>query len=380
MGTWARTAPVGARIRLANIIDFHADACAREGSRLYSYLLRRVAEDVTVGGAFGPLLLGHAHDRFASAPLSRLMASVHRIVLEGRAPELALHYPSVGGWFDAEVLVELADPDAADVLVFRDSGSGLDPWPAFVETVLVSESEISAYLDLPDQTNDVTRSAGLLAGFLRVADLCPMPMRLLEIGASAGLNLRWDQLRYESPQWSFGPKSSPVRLCEPWLDRAPVVGRAPEIIERRGCDVLPIDPTSVVGRRMVRSFIRPDDMIRLSLVDRACSIAADHPVTIDAANAAAWLPEQLQRQVPGAVTVVFHSMLWSSLSPLEQDQIEATVTTAGGQATPDAPVAWLRLESIHGRPVTRLTCWPHQAEKVVARGEAQGPQRWKLSA
>jgi hypothetical protein len=37
----------------------------------------------------------------------------------------------------------------------------------------------------------------LIGGFLRVAAMTRRPLRLLEVGSSAGLNLRWDHYRYE---------------------------------------------------------------------------------------------------------------------------------------------------------------------------------------
>ena len=63
------------------------------------------------------VLAGHQDDPGPSALALRLMGAVHRLVLSGRAPELAKHYPSVGGrphlptlWEDAlPALTEHAD-------------------------------------------------------------------------------------------------------------------------------------------------------------------------------------------------------------------------------------------------------------------------------
>jgi hypothetical protein len=47
-------------------------------------------------------------------------------------------------------------------------------------------------VDDPVQTNEPARSAGLLGGFLEIARRTGLALRLLEVGASAGLNLRFD--------------------------------------------------------------------------------------------------------------------------------------------------------------------------------------------
>ena len=44
----------------------------------------------------------------------------------------------------------------------------------------------------------------LLGGFLEVAHRTKLPLRILEVGASAGLNLNWDRYRYESTDGAWG--------------------------------------------------------------------------------------------------------------------------------------------------------------------------------
>ena len=67
--------------------------------------------------------------------------------------------------------------------------------------------EIRGLLALGCQTNEVGRSAALLGGFLEVAHRAGLPLRILEVGASAGLNLNWDRYRYES-----GKSGEPVEV------------------------------------------------------------------------------------------------------------------------------------------------------------------------
>src|SRR5262245_44634025 len=82
--------------------------CAALRSPPYAGLLGRLAADVEAGGPALAVLRGHEADPPGSALALRLLGAVHRLVLEGRAPDLAAFYPSAGG----------------------DAGRG-DPWPAF---------------------------------------------------------------------------------------------------------------------------------------------------------------------------------------------------------------------------------------------------------
>ena len=69
-------------------------ACARAGSQLYADVLGGVIADVATGGVCAEILGPHRDDPFATALPLRFLGAVHRLVLEGRAPALAAHYPS----------------------------------------------------------------------------------------------------------------------------------------------------------------------------------------------------------------------------------------------------------------------------------------------
>jgi hypothetical protein len=124
----------------------------------------------------------------------RLMGAVHRLVLRGDAPELAAHYPSAGG---------------------RPG----DAWPVFVGVLRDHRDELRRLVKNPVQTNEPGRCVALLGGFLEVARVTGMPLRLLEVGASAGLNLRFDRYRYELGDERWGPEDSPlvIRSASPAL-------------------------------------------------------------------------------------------------------------------------------------------------------------------
>ena len=155
--------------------------CERLGSPLYATLLERAADDAASGGPVFEVLRGHESDPPGSALALRFMGSVHRLVLSGAAPALAAFYPSAAG---------------------RPAKG--DRWLAFRATVADNAEQLRSMVGDPVQTNEVGRSATLLGGFLTIAGETGMPLRLLEVGSSAGLNLRWDRYHYSSGAWTWG--------------------------------------------------------------------------------------------------------------------------------------------------------------------------------
>src|SRR5439155_230813 len=70
------------------------------------------------------------------------------------------------------------------------------------------------------------------------------PLVIIELGASAGLNLMWDQYRYEyEGDASCGPSDATVVIRSAFRgDRRPrLPERAPAVVGRVGVDLVPID-------------------------------------------------------------------------------------------------------------------------------------------
>ena len=65
----------------------------KTSSRLYSTLLRQAAEDVRAAGVCCAVLHGHHDDPPDSALALRFLGAVHRIVLQGKAPQRIVHTP-----------------------------------------------------------------------------------------------------------------------------------------------------------------------------------------------------------------------------------------------------------------------------------------------
>jgi D-aspartate ligase len=317
------------------------------GSPLYGTLLERVADDVEAQGPCWRLLAERPPSGVGqSDPLSvRLMGAMHRLVLEGAAPELARFYPSVGG-----------------------TNSG-DPWPAFVETVETHHDRIVKLLDRPVQTNEVARCSALLSGFLMVTRETGLPLRLLELGSSAGLLLRWPEYYYVEGELRWGDPGSPVRLEGAYAAGHPSFEGAATVAERRGCDAAPLDPGSAEDRLTLMSFVWADEAWRFELLKAALDIAQRDPIAVEKADAVDWLEARLAEPAPGMATVVFHSLFIHFLDEKRRARLEAALETAGRRATGQAPLAWLSLEwgtsGKGGTPELCLTTWPGTTRKLA---------------
>jgi hypothetical protein len=238
-----------------------------------------------------------------------------------------------------------------------------------------------------DPAAAVYRSAGgTAAGPARAAGdgSSALPVRLLEVGASAGLTMLVERYGYAVGDRVLGDPGSALRFDQPWVGApAADVDLAPQIVERRGCDPNPIDPTSDEGRLTLLSYVWPDWTERVQRLATALAVAAQAPAPVDRAGAADWLAARLATPTPGVLTVVWHSVVWQYIEYAERVEARAALLAAAARATPDAPLAHLQFEPRqhpkHGfRFELMLTMWPGPAEhELLALAPGHGvPARW----
>lgn len=331
--------------------------CRKLGSPMYADLMSRAADDpAPVVAALGEHAGG---PRRAATPL-RLFGAVHRLVLSGRLPELAAHYPSVGGRYQGE-----------------------RTWTALRSVLAGHRGVIASMLTAPPQTNEVGRSAALIGGLLHVAARTRLPIRLLEIGASAGLNLRPDLYRYEYGRGrAYGPAATPTVIRHAWSPGGalPPLDAPLRIVERAGCDPAPVDVTTDGGRLTLMSFIWPDQTERFDRTRGACALAAGTPAPVAAMDAAKFLENLAPRE--GVATVVWHSIMRQYVPVDEWERGEAALARAGARATPEAPVAHLSLEprmrGDHAEFPLTLRLWPGERAEILGITHAHGtPVTWR---
>jgi hypothetical protein len=334
---------------VADRLRLQSHACARMGSHLYEALLEYAARDYDNGGAVRAFYDADAARGCRSRTGLRLMAAFHYCALDASAPQIAAHFPSCGG-----------DGDAALA------------WKACRKFLIENSSRIGVLHERILQTNEVTRAAMLLAGTLRIAHEASQPLRLFEVGASAGLNLRMDHYRYEGERWCWGPTQSAavVRLREEHGYPCALDAHL-RISERRACDLHPIDANNERDRLTLASFVWSDQHERFERLQAALRIAHTVPVQVERADMVVWLSEHV-RPMPGYATVVMHSVVTEHMPAHERIVLRALIDHIAQAAHAQAPLAWLRMEPLDGLYQTRVTLWPGQRELAIAKSDAHG--------
>jgi hypothetical protein len=333
------------------VVEAQRLGCELVGSALYAAILDEVAVDLRRGGPLARPLETVLDAPFGDAVLLRLLAGLHHVVLSGRAARLAGHYPSAGG------RVRL----------------GPELGVALRATAEEHAAELASAMVVGVQTNEPGRSAVLLGGYLAVAAEFGLPLEVLEVGASAGLNLLFDRYRYLDVDQAFGPPQSPLVFERPWFGGGPDLSVPLVVAHRAGCDRAPLDPTSSADRQRLRSYVWADQLDRLARLDAALEVAVADPPRVDRADAVSWLEGQLLRRSLRRATVVVHTIVFQYLRTADRRRFVDLVEGAGACATIEAPFAWLRMEPGGDSAELRLTTWPGGGTRLLATSAYHGP-------
>jgi hypothetical protein len=330
--------------------ESQAQTCAEMGSPFTARLLRAAIGALDEETQTGRRVLGWPGDPRPDALSLRLAGGLHALVLGGMDAGLTAAFP----------------PNEAGVLedVVRAAVTRHDAW-------------LSAFLDSPPQTNETGRSAVLLPGFLAIARQTGLPLALMEIGSSAGLNQFFDRFRYQYGEAVWGDPAYPVMLAPQLRGAVPGLSGELKIASRTGCDISPLNVEDENDRLRLRSYIWADQVERLARLDAAINVARRAGVTLEKADAAYFVTRQLAARKPDECLVLFHSVVWQYLPEKTKASIENAMQRAGNAATREAPLAWLRMETLSKtdpHPTLQLTVWPGGQTRHLALADFHG--RW----
>jgi hypothetical protein len=318
-----------------------AGYCTELGSHFTALLCTLLGERLDRDSAVGRRVLewpGNAA-AFGDAVALRLCGGLHFLVRDGSAPALAALYPPA---------------PLPDVETF---------WAALRPAL--EDPALLPWLDSVPQTNEVGRAAVLMAGLLVVADRFNLPLRLYELGASAGLNLQLDRYGYDLGGLKTGDATSPLQLAPEWKGPPPPAAEV-RIVGRSAVDLNPV-PLPAGGERLV-AYVWPDQPQRLRQLQAALDLADVAPPRLDRGDAADWLEAGLTgAPEPGVARVVMHSVAFHYFPEAVQRRIAAHIAAVGARASAEATLAWLRFEEQpgEGRFSLRLRTWPGEEELLA---------------
>lgn len=327
---------------LVNAFHTQSRACRELGSPFMARLMQLLPGLVPPGSALAERLdstPGDPGPSGASLPL-RLAGGLHHLVLTRADPGL------ISAWPPAQT-ADLAETVAS--------------------ALCRHEQMLTDWIRHAPQTNEVGRSAVILPAAAEAAARFGLPLRLSELGASAGLNLNFHRYALDAVGVSCGAPDPVLRLAPAWTGAPPRPG-AVAVAEARGVDLNPLSPLTD-GLRLL-SYIWPDQLDRLSRMRAALAAAEAHPPAVDQGEAADWLEARLADPCEGQCHFVFHTIALQYFPAASQQRIRRAMVQAAARATTRAPLAWLSMEA-DGRPdgaAVTLRMWPGDTTSTARAG------------
>ena len=297
-----------------------------------------------------------------------LLAGLHRAVLgtEVATAELARYYPSAGGTLDP-------------------SGPGLAT--ALRSAILALRPQLAAFLrEATVQTNEVARGLCWL-----LPACCPgwPEMHLVELGASAGLNLVADWRRFRLTDTAGRPLLADLGQGDgdPFVvvaagDFVPSAPHPlPQVLTRTGCDLAPLDLSVERDAQTLAAFVWADQTNRLTLLRRGMDSfhrahrqgarVRLHRVDLPS-GLAGFLNEHLT--FPGdAPILVYNTYLTTYLRDRGASLRPQLAAWAAGQPR---PVLWLQWETLWQGPRPPEFGWLGWTADLWQQG---GHRHWQLA-
>lgn len=370
------------RAKLVARFEAQARFCIRSSPLyylLFAQLGRRLAED----DAFAGWLLAASAGRASFDVPLLLLAALHQAVLS-QSPEtreLAAWYAGVGGRADT-------------------SEPGFNQ--ALAQSVDALRPELATFIGgRPVQTNEAARG---LCWLLPACYTGWEAVHLVELGASAGLNLAADKLCYALTDASepgggrhlFGrgrEVAFEVQGEGAFVPPAPPASATgPHIISRTGCDLAPIQLNTEAERRYLAAFVWADQIDRMRTLNQAIDTllqtnATDTPVNLQACRLPQELPDFLQTLPRLAVPCILFNSYLNAYLPDKGETMQAHI--ARWALAQEQPVLWLQWEHLrssdtgdkppafgwlgwtaqlwhHGRHQSRHLAWVHPHGSRIA--------------
>lgn len=333
--TAGRAASAGGARRLAEMYRRFGEVDAAGTSPLYERVAVALSES---GEALRAIEAVPARKRHPTV----VLAALHDLALDGRAPALAAAYAAGDGGAAAgaavDTLLRLTDEVVAVAVRRR-----------------TRPDETGRHAVLYPAVAEAARRAGARA------------VGLIDVGCSAGLNLHVDRvgIAYSNGQ-SLGDPSSPVQLSCSLVGERPVpAGAMPEVVARIGVDLDPVDVTEPDAVRWLRACLWPGQGERAARLEAEVALAATSPPLLLRGDAVEVLPDALACVPADALPVITTTWALSRFPPESRQRFLHRLDEAGNGGR---PVAWVSAEGsgsrrrfrrsvIAARPGTASSAW-----------------------
>ena len=315
-------------------------------------LLNLLADDWNFESPLGQEMAAYQEDigpAGHSLPL-RIAGGLHALVLRGDAPILAAAYP----------------PNTVPDDVLR---------AALLATLKTHQDFLLDWSRLPPQTNEVRRSAALIAMAHEALHYFDRPIVLSELGASAGLNLMWDHFALTVQGIQVGPDDAALSLSPEWEGPVPRAA-LPQIVERSGVDLSPLNPKESKDLWRLLSYLWPDQPHRAELTRSAASVLHANVAKGDAID---WLEHRLNTAPKDHMHLIQHTVAWQYFPASAQARGTALIEAAGARASHNTPIVWMQMETDGDRSgaigaALTLRLWPGDLTLNLGRADFHG--RW----
>ena len=186
------------------------------------------------------------------------------------------------------------------------------------------------------QTNEVGRCATLLPALGSLRE----PLALIEVGASAGLNLLLDRYAYDYGDGRFvgDPRAEVVLPCRP-RNEVPILQTVPQVVWRLGVDLAPVDLFDEESVRWLQSCVFYDHADRRQRLAAAIEVARRDPPQVVRGDLVDAIGDMVAEAPSEATIVVFHSAVLAYLSRDRRERF--------AQLMARLPVIWLSNEAPH---------------------------------
>jgi hypothetical protein len=279
---------------IRQVMDSFAEFAHHEGQG-YAPLYEQLCAIIATDPALASLLLEAPYEQRRH---TLYLAALHDLVLDYPDKDLAMWYPTVSN--DPR----LDDPEVA--------------LRSFCEKFEMEMRDLIS--TRRTQTNEIGRSAVLHPALSWALNGDSAPVFLIDLGASAGLNLLVDRWRYAySDGTTRGEPTSPIGIpCElRGTNPLPPVG-LPAIAGRVGIDLNPVDSADPDQTRWLQACVFADQRDRFDRLTKALELARQSSIDLRRGDIVDLVPEVIAALPDNATVCVTSTWTLAYLDPLRR--------------------------------------------------------------